>query len=169
MGNNVYNLIAKISADVSGMEKGLNQATDRIKGFAKGAVAIFGALKIGQLIGDSVEAGGKLQQSLGGVETLFKKHADIVIKNAERAYKTTGMSANDYMENVTSFSASLLQSLGGNTEEAARVADRAMTDISDNVNKFGTAQQDVMNAYQGFSKSNYTMLDNLNTMGALAA
>ena len=95
------------------------------------------------------------------METLFKGSADTVIKNAEMAYKTAGMSANQYMENVTSFSAGLLQSLGGDTERAASVADMAMTDMSDNANKMGTDMQSIQNAYQGFAKQNYTMLDNL--------
>ncbi len=88
---------------------------------------------------------------------------------AENAYKTAGLSANEYMETVTSFSASLLQSLGGDTEAAANVADVAITDMADNANKMGTSMEMIQNAYQGFAKANYTMLDNLNTMGALAA
>lgn len=127
-------------------------------GKIKGIVAAAG---IGKMLASSISAGADLQQSLGGVETLFKGSADTVIKNAEMAYKTAGMSANQYMENVTSFSASLLQSLGGDTERAASVADMAMTDMSDNANKMGTDMQSIQNAYQGFAKQNYTMLDNL--------
>ena len=127
-------------------------------GKIKGIVAAAG---IGKVLASSISAGADLQQSLGGVETLFKQSADTVIKNAEMAYKTAGMSANQYMENVTSFSASLLQSLGGDTERAASVADMAMTDMSDNANKMGTDMQSIQNAYQGFAKQNYTMLDNL--------
>lgn len=127
-------------------------------GKIKGIVAAAG---IGKMLASSISAGADLQQSLGGVETLFKGAADTVIKNAEMAYKTAGMSANQYMENVTSFSASLLQSLGGDTERAASVADMAMTDMSDNTNKMGTDMQSIQNAYQGFAKQNYTMLDNL--------
>ena len=122
---------------------------------------IVAAAGIGKMLASSISAGADLQQSLGGVETLFKQSADTVIKNAEMAYKTAGMSANQYMENVTSFSASLLQSLGGDTERAASVADMAMTDMSDNANKMGTDMQSIQNAYQGFAKQNYTMLDNL--------
>lgn len=122
---------------------------------------IVAAAGIGKMLASSISAGADLQQSLGGVETLFKGSADTVIKNAEMAYKTAGMSANQYMENVTSFSASLLQSLGGDTERAASVADMAMTDMSDNANKMGTDMQSIQNAYQGFAKQNYTMLDNL--------
>ena len=88
---------------------------------------------------------------------------------AENAYKTAGMSANEYMNTVTSFSASLLQSLGGDTEAAAKYADMAVTDMSDNANKMGTSMEMIQNAYQGFSKQNYTMLDNLNIFGGAAA
>ncbi|TGD24342.1 hypothetical protein EGT49_03540 [Companilactobacillus suantsaicola] len=129
------------------------------------ATLMAGAAAIGaaatKAIGASISEGAKLQQSLGGVETLFKKSAGKVKKYADVAYKTAGMSANDYMENVTSFSASLLQSLGGNTGKAAKVANMAMIDMSDNANKFGSNMGDIQNAYQGFAKQNYTMLDNL--------
>ena len=91
------------------------------------------------------------------------------MNNAEQAFKTAGMSANQYMETVTSFSASLIQSLGGDTDAAAKKADVAITDMADNANKMGTSIEMLQNAYQGFAKQNYTMLDNLNTMGALAA
>lgn len=124
----------------------------------KGAIVTAG---IGKAIGASISEGAKLQQSLGGVETIFKKSAGKVKQYAAQAYKTAGMSANDYMENVTSFSASLLQSLGGNTGKAAKVANMAMIDMSDNANKFGSNMGDIQNAYQGFAKQNYTMLDNL--------
>ena len=109
----------------------------------------------------SVNSYADLEQNVGGIETLFKGSAEKVIKNAENAYKTAGMSANQYMETVTSFSASLLQSLGGDTEKAADVADMALTDMSDNANKMGTSMELIQNAYQGFAKQNYTMLDNL--------
>ena len=120
-----------------------------------------GAAAIGATIKKSLEEGAKLEQSLGGVETLYKKHADIVIKNANQAYKTAGLSANDYMEQSTKFAASLLQSTGGNTKKAAKYADMAIIDMSDNANKFGTNIEDIQNAYQGFAKQNYIMLDNL--------
>ena len=116
---------------------------------------------VGKMIGDSLNAGADLQQSLGGIETLFKDSADIVIANAQQAYKTAGMSANSYMEMVTGFSASLLQGLAGDTEAAANVADMALKDMSDNANKMGTSMDLIQNAYQGFAKQNYTMLDNL--------
>ena len=124
----------------------------------KGLIAAAG---IGKLLADSIMSGADLEQSLGGIETLFKDSADVVIKNAEQAYKTAGMSANQYMEMVTGFSASLLQGLSGDTEKAASVADMALTDMSDNANKMGTSMELIQNAYQGFAKQNYTMLDNL--------
>lgn len=127
-------------------------------GKVKGLIAAAG---IGKALGESLSAGADLQQSLGGIETLFKDSADLVIANAEQAYKTAGMSANQYMEMVTGFSASLLQGLGGDTEKAAAIADMALTDMSDNANKMGTSMELIQNAYQGFAKQNYTMLDNL--------
>lgn len=126
-----------------------------LKGTAVATTAITG------LVGASVKMYADVEQSIGGVETLFKDSADTVIANAKRAYKTAGMSANEYMENVTSFSASLLQSLSGDTKKASEYADRAMVDMSDNANKMGTSMEMIQNAYQGFAKSNYTMLDNL--------
>lgn len=128
------------------------------------ATAIKGAITvaaIGKAISASLTAGGELQQSLGGVETLFKENADKVKEYANEAYKTAGLSANAYMENVTSFSASLLQSLGGDTEKAAEKANTAMIDMADNSNKMGTSMESIQDAYQGFAKQNYTMLDNL--------
>lgn len=116
---------------------------------------------IGKTIGASLTEGGALQQSLGGVETLFKESADIVKRNAEQAYKTVGLSANEYMEQTTGFAASLLQSLGGDTQKAAKIANMAMIDMSDNANKMGTDMGAIQFAYQGFAKQNYTMLDNL--------
>lgn len=127
-------------------------------GTVKGLIAAAG---LGKALGEALTAGADLQQSLGGIETLFKDSADIVIKNAEMAYKTAGMSANQYMEMVTGFSASLLQGLSGDTEKAAAVADMALKDMSDNANKMGTSMELIQNAYQGFAKQNYTMLDNL--------
>lgn len=124
----------------------------------KGIIAAAG---IGKFIGESVRKGAALEQSLGGVETLFKKSADKVKKNAQGAFKTVGVSANDYMEQVTSFSATLLQGLGGDTDKAAKYAHKAMVDMSDNANKFGTDISSIQWAYQGFAKQNYTMLDNL--------
>ena len=109
----------------------------------------------------SVTARGEIEQSIGGVETLFKDSANTVIENANNAYKTSGLSANEYMQNVTSFSASLLQSVSNDTDKAAKIADMAMIDMSDNANKMGTDMSSIQSAYQGFAKQNYTMLDNL--------
>jgi phage-related protein len=109
----------------------------------------------------AIQSYADLEQNIGGVETLFKQSADRVIKNSQRAYKTAGLSANQYMETVTSFSASLLQSLEGDTEKAVEYSDRAIIDMSDNANKMGTSIEMIQNAYQGFAKQNYTMLDNL--------
>lgn len=127
-----------------------------------GAVSkVITAAGIGKAIGASINEGAALQQSLGGIETLFKDSADKVKGFANEAYKTTGLSANAYMENVTGFSASLLQSLGGDTDKAAETANMAMIDMSDNANKMGTSMESIQLAYQGFAKQNYTMLDNL--------
>lgn len=109
----------------------------------------------------SIQGFAEQQQLIGGVDTLFKESSAQVQRHANEAYKTAGLSANQYMETVTSFSASLLQSLGGDTKAAAEKADQAITDMSDNANKMGTDMQSIQNAYQGFAKANYTMLDNL--------
>lgn len=122
---------------------------------------VIAAAAIGKALSASISEGAALEQSLGGIETLFKDSADKVKANAAKAYQTAGMSANDYMELTTSFSASLLSSLAGDTSKAADAADMAMVDMSDNANKMGTNMEDIKNAYQGFAKQNYTMLDNL--------
>ena len=119
------------------------------------------AAGIGKAISSALNEGAALQQSLGGIETLFKDSADKVKQNAANAFKTAGMSANEYMELTTSFSASLLSSLSNDTSKAADIADMAMVDMSDNANKMGSNMEDIKNAYQGFAKQNYTMLDNL--------
>lgn len=122
---------------------------------------VIAAAGIGKIISDSINMGGALQQSLGGVETLFKDSADTVKEYAAQAYRTVGLSANDYMEQTTSFAASLLSSVSQDTNAAAQLANMAMVDMADNANKMGTDMQDIQNAYQGFAKQNYTMLDNL--------
>ncbi len=148
-------------------ESGFNAGVSKISSAAKkglaitaGAVVGVGAA-LGAMTKQSLDSVSKLEQNVGGVETLFKKSSKTVIANANKAYKTAGMSANEYMQNVTSFSASLLQSCAKNTDKAAKVADMAMIDMSDNANKMGTNMVDIQNAYQGFAKQNYTMLDNL--------
>lgn len=124
----------------------------------KGAITIAG---IGKFLSTSLTEGGALQQSIGGIETLFGNSANVIKKAAQTAFKDAGVSANTYMEQTTSFAASLVSSCGGNTAKAAEIAKRAMVDMSDNANKMGTDLQDIQNAYQGFAKQNYTMLDNL--------
>lgn len=114
-----------------------------------------------QMVQAAINEGAALEQSIGGVETLFEDSASAVIAYAEDAYKTAGLSANAYMETVTGFAASLLQGLEGDTAQAAEIANMAVTDMSDNANKMGTSMEAIQNAYQGFAKQNYTMLDNL--------
>ena len=133
-------------------------AGGKIASALKGAITV---AAIGKFIGTALTEGADLQQSLGGIETLYKESADKMKGYANEAYRTTGLSANDYMESVTSFSASLLQSMGGDTENAADKANMAMIDMSDNANKMGTDMESIQNAYMGFAKQNYTMLDNL--------
>lgn len=125
------------------------------------ASLVAGVAGLGAIIGSALTEGGALQQSIGGIETLFKDSADTVKQYAANAYKTAGLSANDYMETVTSFSATLLQGLGGDTAKAAEVSNLALTDMADNANKMGTSMEAIRYAYQGFSRDNYTMLDNL--------
>lgn len=141
----------------AGAYAGKNIGSSIIKGIAGIGIGV----TVAETIKKSFQEGGKLEQSIGGIETLFKNSSDAVIKNAEKAYKTAGLSANEYMETATSFSASLLQSLGGDTKKAASYADMAIIDMSDNANKMGTSMEMIQNAYQGFAKQNYTMLDNL--------
>ena len=171
---NLMDLFVKISVDdqasrqvetLSGkLKSGLVTAAK--VGAAAVAAAGTAIVAIGK---QAIEQYAEYEQLVGGVETLFKQSADTVMGYAENAYKTAGLSANEYMNTVTSFSASLLQSLGGDTEAAAKYADMAITDMSDNANKLGTDMSLIQNAYQGFSKQNYTMLDNLNIFGGAAA
>lgn len=132
---------------------------EKTEGISKAGQAVIGAFA-GFAVA-SVKEFADFEQNLGGVETFFKDNADVVRQYAEEAYKTAGLSANDYMETITGFSAALLKSLGGDTRTAAELANIAIIDMADNANKFGTSVESVQNAYQGFAKSNYTMLDNL--------
>ena len=160
---NLFELLVKIGVD--------DQASNKIQDISsKLGSGLMTAAKVGTtaaiagvtaLTTAAVKNYAEYEQLVGGVETLFKKSADEVQKYADMAYKTAGLSANDYMSTVTSFSASLLQSLGGDTEKAAKYADRAVIDMADNANKMGTSIEMIQNAYQGFAKQNYTMLDNL--------
>ena len=178
----LFDLQAVIRLDSNQFENGVKQAeksgsslaTSLKSGLATaakvGAAAVgAAATAIGALTTAAVNNYAEYEQLVGGVETLFKNSADTVMGYAENAYKTAGLSANEYMETVTSFSASLLQSLDGDTKAAASAADMAITDMADNANKMGTSMEMIQNAYQGFAKGNMTMLDNLNTMGALVA
>ena len=174
-----------LSVEIAKSESALKNMNTELKGMGKvdltklkdtlkkvGDVALDVVKKVGQVtavvggaltsvIVAGVKSFGELEQSIGGVETLFGADAQKVMDNAAKAFQTAGVSANEYMKGVTSFSASLLQSLGGDTAKAADVADMAFRDMSDNANKFGTDMQSIQNAYQGFAKQNYTMLDNL--------
>lgn len=145
------------SKNIGDKISGIGDSMSKIGGFATAGITT----PIVTAVTASVKQFANLEQSIGGVETLFKNSADTVIENAERAYKAAGVDANSYMEQVTSFSATLLQGLGGDTEKAAEYADKAITDMSDNANKMGTNISLIQNAYQGFAKDNYTMLDNL--------
>lgn len=171
---NLMSLMATLSLDSSAYKEGLQDSQDTATsagqkiGKALGAVAravevaaAAGAAAVGKLTYDAVKSYANYEQLIGGVETLFQDSADIVSAYADNAYKTAGLSANEYMETVTSFSASLLQSLGGDTAKAAEYADLAITDMSDNANKMGSSMESIQFAYQGFAKQNYTMLDNL--------
>lgn len=143
----------------SGMKKGLDVAAKIGKVAAAGVAAATAG--VAALTKEAMAQYSEYEQLVGGVETLFKESADTVMGYAENAYKTAGLSANEYMNTVTSFSASLLQSLDNDTAQAAEKADLAITDMADNANKMGTAMESIQNAYQGFAKQNYTMLDNL--------
>lgn len=152
-------------------EKGFNDGINKLGKLGKSGLSVVGKAMAGAvaavgtgaaaIVKSSLGVAANMEQQVGGVETLFKNSADTVIKNANRAYTTAQLSANNYMKTVTSFSASLLQGLGGDTAKAAEIADMAIIDMADNANKMGTNMQDIQNAYQGFAKQNYTMLDNL--------
>ena len=169
---NLLDLFVKISVDTSEVDKNIGDTKEKALSFGDvlkaniagqaivaGVKAVAGAVKnIGEA---AIQSYGEYEQLVGGVETLFKSSADTVMQYAANAYQTAGMSANEYMTTVTAFSASLLQSMGGDTDAAAEKANLAITDMSDNANKMGTDMQSIQNAYQGFAKQNYTMLDNL--------
>ena len=171
---NVFDLVAKIRLDDSEYKKGVGDAKGTFSTLASGvktglatvakvgaAAVTAGVAGVTALTKMGVEGYAQYEQLTGGVETLFKTSSDAVMKYAENAYKTSGLSANAYMETVTSFSASLIGSLDGDTAKAAKVADMAITDMSDNANKMGTSIDLIQNAYNGFAKGNFTMLDNL--------
>ena len=156
-------IIIETKVDPKGAEKDINKLSGALK---KGSVAIGAGIAaatgaVATLTGLAVKQYATYEQMVGGVETLFKNSAGLVERYAAGAFETAGLSANEYMETITGFSASLLQGLGGDTEKAARIGNQAVIDMSDNANKMGTAMEDIQHAYQGFSKQNYTMLDNL--------
>ena len=167
-------LAAKIVLDDSSYTKGVSNAEKMGKGLSQKMSAMTvavgniaadmirkGVSSINKVIGGAIDGYGNYQQLIGGVETLFKSSSDTVARYARQSFKTTGLSANDYMETVTGFSAALIQGLGGDTARAAELANTAVTDMSDNANKMGTDIGAIQTAYQGFAKQNYTMLDNL--------
>lgn len=156
-------VVIKIKGDDSPFQKVLGKIGSAVNTAVKASAAAVGAASAGvAALGTAcINAYADYEQLVGGVETLFKDSADTIQTYADNAYKTAGLSANEYMETVTSFSASLLQSLDGDTEKAAAAADLAITDMADNANKMGTAMESIQYAYQGFAKQNYTMLDNL--------
>ena len=157
LGGKIFSPIVKLKDATA---SGISSISGKLKTLAA-TVAIPVTIVATAVVGGAVTEGAALEQSIGGVETLFKENASVVKANADAAFKTAGLSANEYMSQVTSFSASLLSSLGGDTAKAAEVADMAMIDMADNANKFGTDMESIQNAYQGFAKQNYTMLDNL--------
>jgi hypothetical protein len=163
-------VVFKYVGDTSGIDQANQAVSGKMGALGKvalgvGAAAAAAGTAAVKLTKEVIAAYGQYEQLVGGVETLFKGAADSVMGFAENAFKTAGMSANEYMETVTGFSASLIQSLGGDTEKAALVADQAITDMADNANKMGTSMESIQNAYQGFAKQNYTMLDNLKLGG----
>ena len=177
----LFQLLGTISIENGEANKALDETSAKgqqtesklgkvFSGIGKGAAVVGKAVGVGMiaagtavagLVTKSTQAYAEYEQLVGGVDTLFKESSAKVQAYAEQAYETAGMSANEYMNTVTSFSASLLQSLGGDTEKAADKADVAIRDMSDNANKMGTSMESIQNAYQGFAKQNYTMLDNL--------
>ena len=164
-------IIIDTSIDSSGAEKDIKSLTSKLGGIAGTAAKTLAKVSavmvtatagaIGVLTKLSVEQYAEYEQLTGGVETLFKNSSDKVMEYANNAYQSAGMSANEYMSTITGFAASLLQGLGGDTEKAAQIGNMAVTDMSDNANKMGTAIERIQDAYQGFAKQNYTMLDNL--------
>ena len=175
---NLFNLSARLSLDTNDYNRTMNNVVDdaekkgngigsKLKNIAGTTAKVFTTMAaatsaaVGYLVKNSIENYAEYEQLVGGVETLFKDSSNKVMEYAENAYKTAGMSANEYMSTITGFSASLLQGLGGDTAKAAEIGNLAVTDMSDNANKMGTSMEMIQNAYQGFAKQNYTMLDNL--------
>lgn len=142
----------------AGIDSAATSAGTRIASLIKGAI---GAAAIGTVIKEALNEGAAFEQNIGGIETLYKDSADLMKEYAAQAFETAGLSANAYMETATSFAAGLVNSLGGDTQAAAEAANTAIIDMADNANKMGSSMESIQNAYQGFAKQNYTMLDNL--------
>lgn len=166
----VFDLYAKISLDSKNYETGLSKASDKFKSFKSGlstaladiakittAAVTAGATAVGAIVKSATSEYAEYEQLVGGVETMFKDSADKVKNYASTAFSSVQMSSNQYMQTVTSFSASLIQSLGGDTDKAADKANKALVDMADNANKMGTNMESIQNAYQGFAKQNYTI------------
>ncbi len=182
---NVFEVAARLFLDKSDYDKGLADAEGKASKFggalksamgatvkAVGAATAAAGAAVGAIVKNSVEQYAEYEQLVGGLETMFEDLSWDVEQNANQAFKTAGLSANEYMETVMGFSAALNASLKeneGNIARAADVSDQIIRDMSDNANKMGTSMESIQNAYSGFAKQNYTMLDNLNAMGALAA
>ena len=171
---NLFDLYAKISLDKDDYEKGLGEASGKTSSFADklksglstaakvgGAAITAAAAGVAALTKASIDQYAEYEQLIGGVDTLFKDASDTIQEYAANAYKTAGVSANTYMQQATAFSASLIQSLGGDTEAAAEYANQAIMDMSDNANKMGTDIESVQQTYQSLMRGNYAMLDNL--------
>ena len=164
---NVGEIIYKILGDDADFKKVMGNvgklATKTMSVIAEAALAASAAAAtaVGVLAKNAIESYGEYEQLVGGVETLFGDSADVIQGYAEEAFSTVGMSCNAYMETVTGFAASLVSSLDGDTAKAAEKANTAVSDMADNANRMGTDLQSIQNAYQGFAKQNYTMLDNL--------
>lgn len=160
-------IVLTTKVDQGGLKEGMSSFATSAKKTASTAGKAFLAIGAAAtaatvaIVKSSVDAFAEYEQLVGGVETLFKGSSKKLIEYANQAYKTAGLSANQYMATVTGFSASLLQSLDGDTEKAADIANQALIDMSDNANKMGTSMESIQYAYQGFAKQNYTMLDNL--------
>uniref|UniRef100_UPI003FEE460B phage tail protein n=1 Tax=Gemmiger formicilis TaxID=745368 RepID=UPI003FEE460B len=172
MASDVATAYVQIVPSARGISGGIEQAIGGDAAVSSAGASIGGKLTgaiiaaittagLGAALGKTLTEGAALEQSIGGVETLFKGSASQVTAAADQAFRTAGVSANNYMEQVTSFSATLLQGLGGDTAAAAEYADKAIVQMSDNANKMGTDMSAIQYAYQGFAKDNYTMLDNL--------
>lgn len=169
---NVFDLQAKIALDTSGFAKNLNAAAGQMESFgakiegiigniAQGFATIFAVDQVTGFFETAVSEFGRFEQLVGGVDTLFKGSSQTLQTYADNAFRTAGMSANEYMDTATGFAASLIQALDGDTEAAVDMVDMAVTDMADNANKMGTDIGSIQHAYQGFAKQNYTMLDNL--------